>query len=702
MLVCPKPLDCESPKSILRRATWGNGYSSLPSMVGLVGEVTSRLDLMSGREKGVRSLLTLFNSEFGVDLSSSFFRQASRITSEQPLSLKDFQIPYSLVAVKSLRFCSECFEQYGHSKFFSDITAFSACPVHKRAFLSRCQNCDAEYDWLRLKQDGCVQCGFHLGETISPIRERPAELELEKLIRKGANTKVNQILSVLAHLKLYHSDDLFENGALLELSMDFCQGRFNRLRTSLREVYGGHQFLPLRFLLSAFLASPDPIVREITNAELARRGKVTQCPSLVALKVQSWMSLEQAQAAFGITARTLGILVERQFLCREMTEQGKASISLNSMLLFIQWINQQMQARAATTSKRLKGIANRNYVTNLVSVGENNLQILDVNWNNGLSSLQFGVPISSNLKARSWLSVKEFADKAGCYTDVIYRACDSGFIKPDLPASKEGRYRFSPEFVDSFNRTYTTLAKLNKRIGSRSTTLSVILKAKEIFPVSGPDVDGGLSPIYKASDLKGAKFSIWLNDPYFKSRAGRKPAGEVTFDTQKWMTARQVKDLIGVDDQALSILVRDGHLITGIPSGRIDNFRFYERKVAESFASRIQYAITTQNLWEEIGISKKEFYLRFVEPGQISLIKMGKRNLLVTKADADFVRKQCEEYVSLSTADKITGAPPKHFRNLANTGRLAVKGYFPASLAKIDLIERGVAHLLISQATTCN
>lgn len=700
MLVCPKPLDWESPKSILYRATWGNGYSSLPSMIGLVVEVQSRLDVMCGRGRGVRSLLTSFHSEFGVNLSSSFFQQESRITSEQPLSLKGFQVPYSLIAVTSLRFCSECFKQHGHSKFFSDITAFSACPVHKRAFSSRCQSCDAEYDWFRFKQDGCVQCGFCLAGTTSPIKERPAELELEKLIRKSANTKVNQILSVLAHLKLYHSDDLFENGALLELAMDFCQGRFNRLRANLLKVYGGHQFLPLRFLLSAFLASPDPIVREIANTELARKGKDTQSPLLVASEVQDWMNLEQAQSALGVTSRTLKILVDQKFLCREISGQGKAIISLDSMFAFIQWISEKIQAKGIVAFEPLKGVANKKYVVNLGSVRETDLQILDINWNNGLSSLQFGMPISANPKTRSWLSVKEFAEKADCYTDVIYRACDSGFIEPDLPASKEGKYRFSPGFVDSFNRTYITLAKLNKRVGSRPTTLSVILRAKNIFPVSGPDVDGGLSPIYKASDLKGAKFAIWLNDPYFKSRAGRKPAGEETFDSKKWMTAKQVKVLIGVGDQALSILVRDGHLITGMPSGRIDNFRFYERQVAENFASRIQYAITPQNLWEEIGIPKREFYLRFVESGQISLIKMGKRKLLVTKADADFVRRQCEEYVSLSTADKITGAPPKHFRNLANTGRLSVKGYLPASLVKMDLIERGVAHLLISQTTT--
>lgn len=691
MLLKPIPQAEESPKSLLSRYTEGNLFPSVRIALNVRREDSgSTTRLLFGELNEVKNFAVGVEKSIPVDLGEWFYGQVSGFTRKSAVIWSGCEVPYEFFIPVKARICPCCIRRKTIHQS-ADFSFFSSCPIHRVKLFDSCANCKKPISWKRGSILSCQSCSFPFERLTELPTNRLAEITLMDWVRSGRSEAVSQCLNFLKALRNYYSKEVFESGVLLEVAVQLQQGNTASLLDLLAPLYPAG-ILPNRLILAPlFLASDGDLaaIRDQLKPLLPGIYDESRLDRSVPTPQKNTLRLEEVEFALNIEGQTRRKLTGANFLKIADNKGSHLQITVESTLALFGVIDRATVKAEVPHDEKWTRLAH-DLVNNLELLRQGKAVVSDTDWANGCWEIRIRVDQSSEvLREDGFLDFDGFAQLAKTYPDAIRRLVKSGFVKPDVDRQGKSGAKFSAEAVESFCEKYCFSSEIAQLVKKGRTIISAVLSSAGVEPVSGPKIDGALVPLYLRADLAGLDLNSLVEKKKFKSNAGRKKEGTVLYDRQTWISSREIGELLGFCPVELSAAVSQGHLSVGVPPGREgDNSRYFLRDSVFAFKEILSVAINTQDAYSQLGVSKAEFYKRFVGSGFVKLIKIGKRSW-ITRDDYLRVEQECRLYIGTDTASRLTGAPPKHFRNLLNTDRISkVSSMETITAGFFDLIRR--------------
>jgi len=691
MLSIPMPQNEESPKSLLSRYAEKNFFSNVRLALNVRSEdAGSNARFLFGGLKEVKKFASGVESSLKVDLDKWFYGQAAGFTDESPVIWNGCEIPRAFFVSGKARLCPCCIKgEIIHQS--ADFSFFSSCPVHQVKLHEACPNCKKPISWNRGSIQSCQSCNFQFKALAEVPTDKPAETTFLEWVRAGDATLVNRCLRFLKALRGFYAKEVFQAGVLLEVAVKLHRGDTAGLIESLAALYPPGILANRLVLAPLFLACGDGMeeIKALLRPLLAGSQEQSRAAGALSTLNRKTLRLEEVEFALNITAQTRRKLTASGFL-KDVQEKGaRRQIDTASLLDFFAMVENAKLRSVAQHAENWERFS-PNLVNNAFSLREGKACVTDHDWSDGCSGFWIKSEISKHeAPDDGLLTIDEFAQVAKTYPDAIRRVVKAGLVLPDLKKNGKAGVKFSAKAVDSFCKQYCFSSEIAQSVKQGRTIIGAILSSAGVEPVSGPKVDGALVPLYKRSDLDGLDLLSLVEKRDFKSKAGRKKEGTVLYDRETWMSSKEVSALFGFCPVELSSAVTQGHIKVGVPPGReSDNCRYYFRESVLAFKERLQTSLVVDDAYVQLGISKAEFYKRFVASNFVTLIKIGKHSW-ITRDDYRLVEEDCQLYIGTETATRLTGAPHRHFRNLINTDRISkVSSKETITAGFFDLIRR--------------
>lgn len=668
MLIAPIPRVNESPKSLLNRYSTSNFFESVSVALEVrYEEALASSRFLFGDLPQVKAIALKLNRKLDVDMAQWFYAQKSGFTAESPVLWKGISIPYSFFIPSRARVCPVCIgESLIHQS--ADFSFFRTCTTHKLKLHDKCHSCSSPLGWLRGTMKKCRHCKIDLSTLPKIADDRPAEQTLLKWFEDGLITQVELTLKLLDSLKGFYSSQVIEGGILLEAVLQLLSGHVDKTIEILGNLYPVER-IPKRLMLAPFF-----VVNELENSQLKDKlsehigGLHNAVGDLKHLKTQ--LRFEEVEFGLNISAVTRRKLQAEGFLSKAVGKHGYDAITMESINNILSIV--MKQAVPADNSKESKSIPlGRTLISSLKMLKDKQIHSHPSDWSEGLYGIHVqSLEIEPKISDTHFLDIDEFAIKANTYPDAIRRAVHAGVVKADItPIGRKGTL-FSIDTVSMFCSKYCFSTEIAKQTKGGRTIIGALLLAAGVKPISGPQIDGSLVPLYLRSDISKLDLHQLMQKRQFSSKSGRKSAGVTLYDKGLWVSSREMRGLFDLCAVELTQAVQAGLLEQGVPKDReADNSRYFVRSSVDKFRDLLSQAKLIDDFCEELMISKKEFQLRFIQSGFIEPLCIGKRRW-VRGVDLPKVRLDCQNFVGLYSAGIITGAPPKHFRNLLNTHRI--------------------------------
>jgi hypothetical protein len=173
LLVVVDPLPEENIIGFLIRLTELNDYDKLAWILGLsklsVG-LYSGIALFFNRGQDLSRLVKL------TDISEAELRslQYSLVeTARQTTGYRFFgrTLSWTRLGLRRPRVCPQCLRQFGFVSKLWDLSAYTACVIHKCLLMEHCPQCGKRIKWNRNRISFCGHCGSDWTKVISPSLE---------------------------------------------------------------------------------------------------------------------------------------------------------------------------------------------------------------------------------------------------------------------------------------------------------------------------------------------------------------------------------------------------------------------------------------------------------------------------------------------------------------------------------------------------
>lgn len=691
MLCIPMPQNEESPKSILSRYSEKNFFLNVRLALNVrLEDAGSNARFLFGGLKEVKKFASGVESSLNLDLDKWFYGQAAGFTDDSPVIWNGCEIPRAFFVSGKARLCPCCIRgEIIHQS--ADFSFFSSCPVHQVQLHESCPNCKKHISWNRGSIQCCQACNFQFKALAEVPMHRPAERILMEWVRSGDATAVSQCLKFLKALRGFYTKEVFHAGVLLEVAVKLHQGDTADLLEFLSVLYPTGTLTNRLILAPLILACGDGMEEIKQRLEPLLAGIQDQSRSLqsTATLNKTTLRLEEVEFALNITAQTRRKLIANEFLKEVQDKASRKQIDTKSLLDFFGIVEEAKFRSVVPHTENWERFSLR-LVNNMALLVQGKAKVTEHDWAEGCAGFWIKPEVSNYAApADGLLTIDEFAQVAKTYSDAIRRVVKAGLVLPDIEKKGKTGVKFSVKTVDSFCRRYCFSSEIAQSVKQGRTIIGAVLSSAGVEPVSGPKVDGALVPLYRRSDLDGLDVLSLVEKKEFKSNAGRKKEGTVLYDRDTWMSSKEISALFEFSPVELSSAVAQGHLKVGVPLGReSDNCRYYLRESVLAFKEKLQTSILVDDAYVQLGISKAEFYKRFVASEFVRLIIIGKHSW-ITRDDYLRVEEDCLLYIGTETATRLTGAPPRHFRNLINTDRISkVSSKETITAGFFDLIRR--------------
>lgn len=626
----PRARSEESPRSLLIRTAYHNGFKSVAKMIAsLKGEHNARPFDWQLNNSSISKLFASLDTNASAPLP--FYRSASPITRGAPVLINDIAIPLTLLKTKKHSICPACLAE-GWQKYIQDFVILESCPYHHYSYIEQCPSCMQDLSWTECNGVLC-KCGYDLRN--SPKIYKFCKFANQLLLTfRNKNQKVfDSFLINLQALRYSYKTSRTEAKAIADLALDIAVSRDPvKVKAAIQRSMDEHESAPGLLFVAPWLLSDDEEIRNGANSFM---------PSPI--------------------------------------EGSKREPSTTQLRNF--WLRRDELDAVGINQLKLQTLSKLELITKVKVKTNTPLQYHSNNWAAVFASLGSTGTRTTATTTASHFDVDQAALYLDVYPEVVRRAVKTGFMAKNLKKGASGKLLIDASEVSAFLRKYVFVGPLAKQLNTPNTTLAARLAAVGILPVSGPNVDGGLVTIYDKGTLDESKISIALTAKTYSNNAGRKLHTMKPSDAH--ISSTDTAKILGIEVQRLKYLEKIGFLIQETPPQFLcENRRYFTKKSVNSTQKKLSNSITIEILTAELDISPSTFDRRFIKSGFSIPIALGKR-LLISNQDAFAIRKNLQTYCSCDQADKYLKAPKGHASNLISTGRLRV---VPTSESRIHTV----------------
>lgn len=230
-----KPREFESPKGLLIRTAFFNGYGS-------VQHLCSELDIalhadqafLLSQDSALLKLLKHECPEYAALLTDTFYAPTAAEVSNTENTRFSFQ-PFSIE--KYFSYCPDCLQQEIIT-VFQDYKKLSACPIHYKKIIKACPKCGTRERWVNIDLERC-KCGFLrktvLSEKAALIKNKPLDI----FERKYPMDDLQFLSSEIDHCKvLWNERKNTDNATPFEMEREFHQHVLNMATVQLNRYPG--------------------------------------------------------------------------------------------------------------------------------------------------------------------------------------------------------------------------------------------------------------------------------------------------------------------------------------------------------------------------------------------------------------------------------------------------------------------------------
>lgn len=671
----PRAQAGESPLSLLRRAAHGNGVrSTLGFAVSLNPEIDyaeTALGTLARNPELFRNTCLAVGIP-AADIESTVYRRVGAGGRDQ-LIWNGLRVPVGGLSFRRAKTCVACLQEKGYSECEWDHRAAVACARHEVLLLDACPLCHSA--WTHDRGALACRCPVELVQALAIPTPTPAATLLHRLIAASDQVGlsllgcVEQVLAWWQRLGL----SLEPHSRALALERLFT-GRWPE-SPPMADGADSKRLHP-RVALAPLLTSSIPAGRDLAAKLLEK-----DVPHLVGTRLDAVMSASDAMAVLGLRRVPFGKLVRDRHLA------SRSGVFVASDLDQLLWSTQGAQSPSQDLVSIQKLRTGKHRLSLSAIVGEihaGGIKAYHCPVNRGLEGLQVQNP--SKAKAPGKLpefGLKEVALRLGVHAECVRSLVRTGLLSASRDTSAAGvRWTFEPEAVAQFDRTYVFASVLAKAHAAPVTTFASRIRSAGIAPASGPDVDGGLTYVFRWAEIAGLDFNRIATDEYV-SPAGRRPLStQRRKQTLGWAGAARA---LGLSSQQLRVAAADGWIeLSGCES---DARRFIEEDMHAIRDRVTQDYLPLLAAASRLSQTPSQFRRTWVDTGLISVRRLGDQDL-VPLVDLESLQALWEQLATGSEIGRLTGRHRTLCSNLEKIGQLRPVRVIGTGTRKVKLYSR--------------
>ncbi len=656
---------------MLQRTATGNGASSIEQLAQWLGLRAENQPV--GHVAGHSKLVAALANEAGGHsdfFMAAFFSKTGGFTQRQPLKMMLASVPPAWIRGNERSVCPTCVSE-GWSKAIHDLKFVDACPYHGVALLSHCPSCQTPLNWVASRFDRCAECKSKLEAAELIWVDSHGASRVLHYLRTGDNARLQAVVKALSLMGRDRIDESEARNAALNLAVRVVECEPEALATALQDGAARSPGLPLAAIATPWLVSEQVCLQQNVLSILESLKTTFSHGNCASCKCNDeTFTAAQVMSFLKVSAATLRKLVSAQLLSRRRGPGPRQWVYDKATLCRLLSDLAPTKTNRQGESLMQRGVGSGALIDRILAIKAGHVKVLHVDWFRGLSGVDTEpFPRKPTVKPQNALSVTDAAARLGTYADAVRRAVKAGRLSAFSTAATSNAVWISEAALNAFDRKFVFLTTLAKQVGAGRTILSTKLEHIGVLPVSGPRVDAGLVPIYRRRDLANVDLAQIAAIQQFATRTGRKKGDPDCYAATEWMPSQQVATLLKLTAHQLSPLVVAGLLEVGIPPGReADNRRYYRHQSVLSTVEWIGAALAVHSFVKTIGLSEREFHVRFTRSGRVNLIQVGAIKMIGAE-DIKFVEEDVAQYVTCEQASRALGAPQKHFLNLVRTDR---------------------------------
>lgn len=671
----PRAQPGESPVSLLRRAAHGNGMRSTLRYAYSFNPKIDHSAYSLGTLARNPGLFRMTTEMMGIperDVKEVIYRRTG-VHGHDRLLWNGLQVRLGDLSFRHAKTCVICLKEAGYARSEWDHRAAVACTEHGVLLEAECPVCQAPWT----NDEGAMSCGCphdQVRRHLVPVDDLSASM-LSRLIA----TKDQVGLSLLSSLCR-----VLDWGVMLGLRLppiaraialfDLKQGRWPTRASAPNDGPLLHPRIQLAPLLTDSLPDAQALAQQLLSQS---------APLTTGLELHHRVSAGEAMAILGVQRVAFAKLVKDGRLTK--AEQGYSVKDLNRLLTVT--AGHQVEGLLPLAVYRT-GTPPVSLSTLIGEIETGRITSFCCSPATGLEGLQAirASPPQSIAVPTGWLTLAEVGKQLEVHPEYVRAVVRTGLLPATRGfAASPVQWLIQQKDLERFDTEFVFASALAKMLGASATTFVSRLRSAGLFPVSGPDLDGGLTYLFRRSHINAIDLQALISGPY-KSPAGRRRRlAEPKVEMCTWSeTARRLK----LSSAQLHQAIADGWIRSIAHSVRVRKFeqaavRSLEERLAKDFRS-----LTTAA--SQAGQSPHEFRRCWIESGVVTAKRFGNEYLIAVD-ELDQLDRQRDGLATAAEIGRLAGRHRTMCANLEKTGVLEVAASVGRGRRKVKLYSRSAS-----------
>jgi len=671
----PRAQPGESPLSLLRRAAHGNGMRSTLRFFYSFNPRVDHSATAFGTLSRNPQLFRHTGLAAGIpadDIDAVMYRRAGAGGRDE-LIWNGLRVPVGAVSFRQAKTCVACLLDQGYSSSEWDHCAAVACARHEVLLQDACPICLESWTHdLGPMACGCAPADLRAAAV--PVPTAAASL-LHRLIAAKDQVGLSLLGTLERVLDWWSRLGLSLHPLAKALALEnLITARWPELPpTASRHARDRlHPRVALAPLLNSALPAAQSLSLSLLSAEM---------PPLNVRPLTQKMRASEAMAVLGVRRVPFSKLVRDGHLVT--TSESFAVADINRLLRSTEGSPCSSSTLVPVDGLRAgSGPLSLSTIVSQIKAGQ--ITAYHCPAALGLDGLQVHAASTAEDPDRPpAFGIAEVALRLGVHTECVRSLIRTGLLSAQrAPASTGTKWVFCPDVVDRFDNTYVIASALAKDHDAPVTTFASRIRSAGVMPVSGPDVDGGLTYVFLRLEISRLDLLRVATQDYV-SPAGRKRGATKAIDrTCSWTETARV---LGLSSPQLHSAMSNGWFEGFVREGKERRFLISD---VHALRDRLQRDYSTvAAAAATLSQTPAQFRRAWVDTGLVKLHRFGLQDL-VKFADLEQPRAIWSELATGSEIGRLTGRDRTLCSNLEKTGQLRPARVIGSGTRKIKLYSR--------------